>query len=363
MKPLLSAILLLCCSCHQYISSSPAQEEAAKTTTVAYTQQKDSAASKHPKTEKIGNPIDYNKEPTIKEVYVTTRDSIDFYEEANDKSTRLGKLPYAEKVEVVQELNSWYGIKQRTQRKYKRNGEDIILWQWEKLFIKKEQTGDISQIKLNYKDLITTEDKKPLKKINIRFVTKDEYLAQKANAVNFIDTTTTIKKVKGKLRLPCQECKNKYITYIDSLAPKYDDNRIEHTYIGEIPFLNQYLISTTYYEDWDYTLIDKTTGKKVYLPASPYITPDKQHLIILFDNVWESITEFSLYSIDEANKIKQVFSTTFTQWALVLDEKDREQVFMGSDGNLYAKVIYTSVRWDQKGHYNPRGQYICISLK
>ena len=364
MKPLLSAILLLCCSC-KYFLSSPVQGEAVKTADVVYTEKKDSVEDTHSQGKKIGNPIDYDKDLTIKEVYVTTRDSIDFYEEADDKSARLGKLPYAEKVEVVQELNSWYGIKQRIQRKYKRNDKKIIFWQWEKLFIKKEQTGDISQIKLNYKDLITTEDKKPLKKINIRFVTKDEYLAQKANAVDFdfINTTNTIKKVKGKLRLPCQECKNKYITYIDSLAPKYDDNRIEHTYIGEIPFLNQYLISTTYYEGWDYTLIDKTTGKKFTLADYPYITPNRQYFMTLLYDPWQNITEFSLYSIDETNKIKQVFSTTFTQWALVLDEKDREQVFMGSDGNLYAKVIYISVRWDQKGHYNPRGQYICISLK
>ena len=357
-------ILLISClfsSC-KYFSSSPVQGEAVKTADVVYTEKKDSVEDTHSEGKRIGNPIDYNA-PTIKEVYVTTRDSIDFYEEADDKSARLGKLPYAEKVAVVQELNSWYGIKQQIQRKYKRNGEEIILWQWEKLFIKKEQTGDISQIKLNYKELITTEDKKPLKKINIRFVTKDEYLAQKANAVDFIDTTNTIKKVKGKLRLPCQECKNKYVTYIDSLAPKYDDNRIEHTYMGEIPFLNQYLICITGYEYWDFTLIDKTTGKKLTLAAYPYITPDRQYFMTLLDNVYEGVTEFSLYSIDETNKIKQVFSTTFTQWALVLDEKDREQVFMGSDGSLYAKVINVSVRWDQKGHYNPRGQYICISIK
>ena len=357
-------ILLISClfsSC-KYFSSSSAQEEAVKTADVVYTQQKDSVEDTHSEGKRIGNPIDYNT-PTIKEVYVTTRDSIDFYEEADDKSAHLGKLPYAEKVEVVQELNSWYGIKQQIQRKYKRNDEEIILWQWEKLFIKKEQTGDISQIKLNYKDLITTEDKKPLKKINIRFVTKDEYLAQKANAVDFIDTTNTIKKVKGKLRLPCQECKNKYVTYIDSLTPKYDDYRIEHIYIGEIPFLNQYLICIIGYEYWDYILIDKTTGKKLTLAAYPYITPNRQYFMTLLDDPWQNITEFSLYSIEETNKIKQVFSTTFTQWALVLDEKDREQVFMGSNGSLYAKVINVSVRWDQKGHYNPRGQYICISIK
>ena len=361
MKPLLSTILLLCCSC-KYFSSSPVQGEAVKTADVVYTEKKDSVEDTHSEGKRIGNPIDYNA-PTLKEVYVTTRDSIDFYEEADDKSAHLGKLPYAEKVEVVQELNSWYGIKQRTQRKYKHDGEEIILWQWEKLFIKREQTGDISQIKLNYKELITTEDKKPLKKIYICFVTKDEYLAQKANAVDFIDTTNTIKKVKGKLRFPCQECKNKYVTYIDSLVPKYDDNRIEHTYMGEIPFLNQYLICITGYEYWDYTLIDKTTGKKLTLAAYPYITPDRQYFMTLLYNVYEGVADFSLYSIEVTNKIKKVFSTTFTQWALVLDEKDREQVFMGSDGSLYAKVINVSVRWDQKGHYNPRGQYICISIK
>ena len=108
MKPLLSAILLLCCSC-QYFSSSSNQEEAVKTADVVYTEKKDSVEDTHSEGKRIGNPIDYNI-PTIKEVYVTTRDSIDLYEEADDKSAHLGKLPYAEKVEVVQELNSWYGI-------------------------------------------------------------------------------------------------------------------------------------------------------------------------------------------------------------------------------------------------------------
>ena len=153
-------ILLISClfsSC-KYFSSSPIQGEAVKTADVVYTEKKDSVEETHSEGKRIGNPIDYNA-PTIKEVYVTTRDSIELYEEADDKSARLGKLPYAEKVEVIQELNSWYGIKQRTQRKYKRNGKEIILWQWEKLFIKKEQTGDISQIKLNYKELITQENK------------------------------------------------------------------------------------------------------------------------------------------------------------------------------------------------------------
>ena len=361
---LLSILFISCLFSNcQYFSSSPAREEVIDTADVVYTEKKDSVEDTHSEGKRIGNPIDYNT-LTIKEVYVTTRDSIDFYEKADDKSARLGKLPYAEKVEVVQELNSWYGIKQRTQRKYKRDGKEIILWQWEKLFIKREQTGDISQIKLNYKELITTEDKKPLKKINIRFVTKDEYLAQKANVVDFIDTTNTFKKIKGKLRLPCQECKNKYITYIDSLAPKYDDNRIEHTYMGEIPFLNQYLISTTYYEDWDYTLIDKTTGKKLTLAAYPYITPDRQYFMTLLDNVYEGVADFSLYSIEGINKIKQVFSTTFTQWALVLDEKDREEVFMASNGSIYAKVVHPSVRlYNKVKDYSQYGQYICISLK
>ena len=131
-------ILLISClfsSC-KYFSSSPVQGEAVKTADVVYTEKKDSVEETHSEGKRIGNSIDYNA-PTIKEVYVTTRDSIELYEEADDKSTHLGKLPYAEKVEVVQEFKYWYGIKQRTQRKYKRDGKEIILWQWEKLFIKR----------------------------------------------------------------------------------------------------------------------------------------------------------------------------------------------------------------------------------
>jgi hypothetical protein len=353
---LLPILFISCClfSGCEYFSSSPAQEETSKTADEIYTEEKNLAENINSEDEKIGNPIDY-KTPTIKKVFVTTRNGIEFYEGADDKSTRLGKLPYGEKVEVIEELMYWYAIKYNIQREYKTpSGNNVTMWQWEKVFIKQEQTGDISQIKLNYKDLITTEDKKPLKKISIRFVTKDEYLTEKANAVDFLDTTNVIKPVKGKLRLPCEECKQKYITYLDSL----------HSYMGEIPPLNQYLISAMYYDSWGCALVDKTTGKKLILSGYPYITPDKQHFMTLDDIDPEKVMEFSLYNVDETNKIKKVFSTTFTEWIVMYDKEGKVERFMGSNGKLYAKVFYAYISlFEDIDKYNQYGQYICISLK
>jgi len=77
--------------------------------------------------------------------------------------------------------------------------------------------------------------------------------------------------------------------------------------MGEIPPLNQYLISAMYYDSWGCALVDKTTGKKLILSGYPYITPDKQHFMTLDDIDPEKVMEFSLYNVDETNKIKKVF--------------------------------------------------------
>ena len=175
---LLPILFISCClfSGCEYFSSSPAQEETSKTADEIYTEEKNSAENINSEDEKIGNPIDY-KTPTIKKVFVTTRNGIEFYEGADDKSTRLGKLPYGEKVEVIEELMYWYAIKYNIQREYKTpSGNNVTMWQWEKVFIKQEQTGDISQIKLNYKDLIATEDKKTTIALR-RMQTKIYYLS------------------------------------------------------------------------------------------------------------------------------------------------------------------------------------------
>ena len=78
----------------------------------------------------------------------------------------------------------------------------------------------------------------------------------------------------------------------------------------------------------------------------------------------EKVMEFSLYNVDETNKIKKVFSTTFTEWIVMYDKEGKVERFMGSNGKLYAKVFYAYISlFEDIDKYNQYGQYICISLK
>ena len=83
-------------------------------------------------------------------------------------------------------------------------------------------------------------------------------------------------------------------------------------------------------------------------------------MILIPKKLWS----FHFIIVDETNKIKKVFSTTFTEWIVMYDKEGKVERFMGSNGKLYAKVFYAYISlFEDIDKYNQYGQYICISLK
>lgn len=90
-----------------------------------------------------------------------------------------------------------------------------------------------------------------------------------------------------------------------------------HNYLGDIDFLNQYLMYNVYFkaEDAFYTFIDRTSGKETFtFPDFPNISPDKKLIVIFNYDVYEEIPFLEIYHIndDKSINISRVFN--FIHW-------------------------------------------------
>jgi hypothetical protein len=69
-------------------------------------------------------------------------------------------------------------------------------------------------------------------------------------------------------------------TFIDK-SP-LDEAKQEYSYLGQILFLNVYLIEGLYWENVDYKFISKLNGKEIQsFSGFPYISPDKKYIITI----------------------------------------------------------------------------------
>lgn len=89
------------------------------------------------------------------------------------------------------------------------------------------------------------------------------------------------------------------------------DERQINELIGEIEFFNSYLFEAYYYEDMDYFLLDKTNGKRTSsFYGFPNISPNKKHIITVYDIYGEDNSGMEIYKINE-DKIEFQFDFEF----------------------------------------------------
>jgi hypothetical protein len=317
--------------------------------------------------ENAGNPIDYDNTKVLKTVYVVDNDGVEMKQEDNLSSATLGKYNYGEKLEVIEVKNGWLGIRDRISRQYKKNGKTIITEGWEKLYVQTQKTGNLNSLKLIPEDLnivvsITKNNKTedfengiPLNdKLKFELINKTDFESKKKTTVTFlISDTTNINKKNGIIELQCDNIVKRYID-----KPDAEEQRQEFSYIGNIPFLNKYVISGSYYESSDFKLVDKITGKEVILGDYPLISADKNYIISINANVYDTTADIELYSIDNTN-IKLIFSASFKNW---MPASEKENCFWSSDGYLYVPVLHSKAYWNHNGDLNTNFQYMRIKV-
>jgi hypothetical protein len=186
----------------------------------------------------------------------------------------------------------------------------------------------------------------------IELIDKETFNKNKSTAVNLLVVdTTTIRKEKGVLTLPCLK---KEVHFVDNLTST--DNHKEYSYVGQIDNLNVYLLSGIYWEDWDYFFVDKTTGKVVHkFLGEPYLSPDSKYIVSLDVDTFEGVAYIDLYQVGNMRRIDSVVSLYVKKWVPVATT---EKMYWGNDNYLYVAVLHSKDFWAAEGNYAGLDQYI-----
>lgn len=186
-------------------------------------------------------------------------------------------------------------------------------------------------------------------------ISRSDFESGKKNATTFlVRDTSKIKKKKGVILLTCKNTIRKFVDYIPKTTD-YDESIQTFEYLGQIPFLNAYLILGIYWEWYEYKLIDKTTGKEIAtFNELPYISPDKKHILCISSNPYDMTADLSYYSIT-GMKIKSIASMRFTNW---MPADYSAYLYWGQDGAFYVGINSIANFWDKTGDTNLPKQFI-----
>lgn len=318
--------------------------------------------------ENIGNKIDYDKTKVIQSVYVIDRNGTEMKQQAEKNSKSLGTYEFGAKLDVIEETEEWFGVRDRITREFLRNGSKIESIRWEKVYVSKKNTGSINEITLVPSDLniissLTINKKtenfekdKELKDfLKIELIDRSLFESKRSSEINFLlaDTTET-KKKKGTIELKCQTKVKKYFD-----KPDAEESVQVFHYIGQFEFLNKYLICGSYYEGLDYKFIDKSSGEETQIFGEyPNISADKKHIICIYTNPYETTADFELYSIDD-KKINHSMSASFKNWMPTVEPGE---MFWSTDCYLYVTVNHVNSFWKEDGNLNDKCQHIRIKI-
>jgi hypothetical protein len=314
-----------------------------------------------------GNSIDYDLTKVLETIYVIDRKGTDIKDQADSNSKTLGTYEYGEKLSVIEINEDWLGIMDRITRKYtQKDGSQVTSNGWEKVYVSRKALGPISQVYLIESDLNLilwatinnkTEHFEKGKRLNdylkIELIDQKVFDSKKNTSVSFlIADSSEVKKVNGVIEL---KCSNKIKKLIDK--PDAEENREEYKYVGQIDFLNKYVVTGSYWESSDYKFFDKITGEESQSFGDyPVISPDKKNIICINANPYEETGDLELYSINNMNKIDAVLSVSFKNWMPGSD------MFWSTDNYLYMTVNRSSSFWKEDGNINDKYQYLRIKV-
>lgn len=318
--------------------------------------------------ENTGNKINFDKTKVIKVVYVIDRRGAEMKQQASQGSKTIGNYEFGTKLDVIEETEEWFGVRDRITREFLRNGSKIESTGWEKVYVLKKNTGSIDKITLVPADLniissLTVDQKlenfetaRELKDfVKIELIDESLFTLKRSSALNFLtaDTAET-KKEKGIIKLKCQKGAKKYVD-----KPDAEESSQVFQYVGQIEFLNKYLIGGSYYEGLDYRLIDKTSGEETQTFGEyPNISADKTHIICIYSNPYNLTADLELYSIED-KRIKHRMSASFKNWMPTVDPGE---MFWSADGYLYLTANHVNSFWKESGHLNDKCQHIRIKV-
>lgn len=313
-----------------------------------------------------GIELDYDKTPVLKQVFVTDNNGAVARQLPSGAARKLKDYTFGEKLEVIEEQKDWYGVRDRIYREDNDGVTKTDVVKWEKVYVKKVQTGPINTIALTAEDLNMIsylsvagdsayfEDGEALNDyLQFELIDKALFERKRPLAVNFLSTDKTIKKKNGVLSI--QLAKDS-VKFVDS---DIEGDTEDYRYLGKFDFLDQHLIEVQYWEGHGYKMVDAIEGHlKQEFSDYPYISPNKQYIIYAYANPYELNTDLELYKI-EGNDITPIILAGFKNW---MPSTEKEDIFWARDGYLYLAVNHIATYWTADGNINDQFQYIRIKV-
>ncbi|AEK22863.1 hypothetical protein [Capnocytophaga canimorsus] len=324
--------------------------------------EKKNASQKSDKPEVVTDTTLKNEENNSSKIvkYVIDRQGTWFKEKPEESSENQNSMQYGYRIEVEGEQGDYYKAMNYETGNY--------------AYVLKSKVGDLSQISLIASDLdkisliqkgeqhepVFYEEAITLETlISFELIDKSLYEKAKKSAVDFLlrDTLSVVKK-NNVITLPCLDS---IVTFKD-INPNSDlDNQQVYEYKGQIEFMNQFVVSGSYWEAYDYKWIDKKTGKEISFSDFPYISPDKKRIISVYTNPYDEVVELSLYTIDDNLQVKEILLAHFTNWMAYNHEED--SIFWSGDGYFYIPINHRVKFWNESGNFNEKCQYIRIKIQ
>ena len=103
-----------------------------------------------------GIEIDYDDTTVLKQVYVTAKDGAIARQLPSGAARKVKSYAFGEKLDVIEDRKDWYAVQDRIRREYDEDNDGIVetdVVKWEKVFVRKEQTGSTIPASLTSKDL------------------------------------------------------------------------------------------------------------------------------------------------------------------------------------------------------------------
>lgn len=318
-----------------------------------------------------GIVIDYDNTPVLKQVYVTAKDGAIARQLPSSAAKKIKDYRIGTKLDVIEDNQQWYGIRDSIFRQYDEDydGQDrmqIEVVRWEKVYIKKDQTGLLDSIVLMPKDLNIVSHLSVGKKdesfetgkalndyLKIELIDKALFEKKRPLAVDFLSHKNAIKKRDGVISIQLVKDSVNLVD-IDS-----DDDGETYRYIGQIDALDQHLVEVLRWESQNYQMFDQVEGFLTQeFSAYPYLSPNKRYIISAYANPYEGHTDLGLYKV-KGREIIPVMSAGFKNWMPITDPAD---IFWARDGYLYLAVTHSAAYWQEDGNLNNRSQYIRIKV-
>jgi len=142
----------------------------------------------------------------------------------------------------------------------------------------------------------------------------------------------SFKKSNGVITLKCRDT---VVSFTD-IGGDGEDFK-EYNYDSYLPALNQYIITATYYEQYDYIYVDMNSGRQTSFGGGiPYMAPNIKNLLVVNHEPYENMVSFSLIRFGN-NEFKTIVSTEFKYWMPAMDADNAP--FFAIDGYFYCIVI------------------------